>query len=352
MYKRLIRPILFLLPPEKIHELIVSLVKISFKIPGIFSLVSSFYKTKYKKPVDLFGLKFPSRIGLAAGFDKNAFFYKEFRAFGFGFIEIGTVTPVGQPGNPKPRSFRLPVDKALINRMGFNNLGVDSAVKRLRNRPDNIIIGGNIGKNTLTPNKDAVKDYEYCFEKLYEYVDYFVVNVSCPNISDLKKLQDQAMLEGILSRLTGIRARKSAKKPILLKISPDLNFKQIDETLKIIKQTGIDGVVATNTTITRESLNTNESRIQKIGQGGLSGLPIRDRSDEIIRYIRNKEKDLPLIGVGGIMTGQDALEKVKAGADLVQVYTGFIYEGPSIVKRIQKALFRAEEQEQEVLRNH
>jgi len=285
------------------------------------------------------GLDFPSRVGLAAGFDKNALFYKEFSAFGFGFIEIGTVTPKPQPGNPKPRSFRLPKDKALINRMGFNNLGVHSAVEHLKNRPSGMIIGGNIGKNTLTPNNRAVEDYIYCFEELYDHVDYFVVNVSCPNISDLSELQDQEMLEVILTRLIRIRAGKSAKKPVLLKISPDLNTRQIDETLKIIKKTGIDGIVATNTTISRENLSTDPDKVLEIGNGGLSGKPITDRSTELIDYIRKTAgRDLPIIGVGGIMSEKDALDKIKAGADLIQLYTGFIYEGPGLVKRILKKL--------------
>jgi dihydroorotate dehydrogenase len=341
MYKLLIRPILFTLPPEKIHDIIVSFVRFFFHIPGFKLVLRSFYSYRKNETYNILGLSFPSRVGLAAGFDKNALFYQEFSVFGFGFIEIGTVTPVSQPGNPKPRSFRLPDDEALINRMGFNNYGVDEAVKRLKNRPSDLIIGGNIGKNTLTKNIDAVNDYEYCFNRLYDHVDYFVVNVSCPNISDLKELQDQEMLEGILTRLSLIRDEKSVIKPVLLKISPDLNFRQIDETLKIINDTGIDGIVATNTTITRDNLQTNNDRVREIGQGGLSGKPLRDRSTEIIRYIREKAgTSLPIIGVGGIMSEKDALEKINAGANLVQVYTGFIYEGPGIVKRINKAINR------------
>ncbi len=335
MYKVIIRPLLFLLPPEKIHELIVATVKIAFRIPGLRSFISQIYKSKKGEPVSLMGINFPSRVGLAAGFDKNASFYKEFSAFGFGFIEIGTVTPRPQPGNPKPRSFRLPKDKALINRMGFNNEGVDAAVKRLKDRPKDLIIGGNIGKNTATPNSEAVKDYEYCFKQLYDYVDYFVVNVSCPNISDMKELQDQKMLEDILNRLQAVRARKTPLKPVLLKISPDLNEHQIDETLQIIKKTGVDGIVATNTTVSRTGLTTSDQKILEIGNGGLSGRPITQRSTEIIKYIRKKAgKDLPIIGVGGIMSPEDAREKLEAGADLVQIYTGFVYEGPGLVRRM------------------
>ena len=343
MYKHFIRPLFFLLPPERVHDLIVALIRVLFRVPGILTLVRYAYTYRNSQPVEILGLRFPSRIGLAAGFDKNALFYKEFRAFGFGHIEIGTVTPRPQPGNPKPRSFRLPADEALINRMGFNNLGVDAAVERLKNRPADLIIGGNIGKNTLTPNSRAVEDYEYCFEKLYDHVDYFVVNVSCPNISDLRELQDQDMLEIILHRLMQLRSLKTQNKPVLLKISPDLNFRQIDETLAIVKKTGLDGIVAVNTTISRENLITPAVQVMEAGTGGLSGKPLTSRSTEVIRYIREKAgSSLPVIGVGGIMSEKDAMEKFEAGADLLQVYTGFIYEGPGIVKRILRSLAKKE----------
>lgn len=339
MYRYLIRPILFLWPPERVHEMVVKYVKFCSRIPGFITVLKWFYRIKSSNSLNILGLHFPNKVGLAAGFDKNADFFKAFSAFGFGFIEIGTVTPLAQPGNPKPRSFRLPEDLALINRMGFNNLGVDAAVEKLKKRPEDLIIGGNIGKNTATPNSKAADDYEYCFRKLYDYVDYFVVNVSCPNISDLHELQDQEMLEGILERLSRIRASMSLKKPILLKISPDLNNKQIDETLKIVNSVGIDGIVATNTTISREGLSTDSEFVKKIGNGGLSGLPIRNRSTEIIKYIRAKSGPaLPIVGVGGIMSVPDALEKLEAGADLIQVYTGFIYEGPGFVKQIVKSI--------------
>lgn len=339
MYKVFVRPILFLFPPETVHAIVTVSLRILFKIPFIAMLFRLTCRVKSDNPVRLLGLEFPNRIGLAAGFDKNASSYKDLAVFGFGFIEIGTVTPKPQPGNAKPRSFRLPGDKALINRMGFNNHGVEQAVKKLKEQINNLIIGGNIGKNTLTPNSAAVNDYEYCFDKLYDYVDYFVVNVSCPNISDLRELQDQDMLEGILNRLSNLRASKPFKKPILLKISPDLNYQQVDETLEIVKSTGIDGIVATNTTISRKNLAASSEKIQKIGKGGLSGQPIRDRSTEMIRYIREKAgKDLPIIGVGGIMSVQDAREKIDAGADLIQIYTGFIYEGPGFVKRLIRGL--------------
>ena len=339
MYKAFVRPLLFLLPPERVHELIVKIIRFLAVIPGFTGLLGIIYKRNTKSGTHLIGLNFRNKLGLAAGFDKNARFFSPFSAFGFGHIEIGTLTPKAQPGNPKPRSFRLKQDRALINRMGFNNEGVDRAVERLKKRPKHLIIGGNIGKNTLTPNSEAYKDYEYCFDRLYDYVDYFVVNVSCPNISDLRELQDQEMLEGILKGLTARRALKELKKPILLKISPDLNFNQIDETLEIVKSCKIDGIVATNTTISRENLKTDPSRIQEIGNGGLSGFPVRDRSTEIIRYIREKAgKELPIIGVGGIMSVQDAKDKLEAGANLVQIYTGFIYEGPGFVKKLVKGL--------------
>ena len=342
MYKLFIRPILFLLYPEKVHHLVVKLTKISFKIPFVKPIVSLLYcKNGEKLAINVAGLNFKNPVGLAAGFDKDATFYKEFRAFGFGFIEIGTVTPKPQPGNPLPRSFRLTKDKALINRMGFNNMGVDAAVERLKNRPKDFIIGGNIGKNTATPNENAVEDYLYCFKKLYNYVDYFVVNVSCPNVSNLHKLQDQDSLTAILQTLNQERLQMSTRKPVFLKIAPDLNNYQIDETLSIVQQQELDGLVVTNTTVTRDNLLTDSEKIKEIGNGGLSGKPLRMRSTEMIKYITQKtDGKLALVGVGGIFTAEDAKAKLDAGAHLVQVYTGFIYEGPSIVKRILKVLLK------------
>ncbi len=340
MYKRILRPLLFLLPPETVHDLIVSMVRTGHRIPGVKRLLRSAFSFRHPRlGKEVLGLWFENPVGLAAGFDKNASFFKAFRMFGFGFIEVGTVTPEPQPGNPRPRSFRLPRDKALINRMGFNNLGVEAAVKRLKSRSEGYIVGGNIGKNTLTPNDRAVDDYARCFDQLYDHVDYFVVNVSCPNISDMAELQDEEKLREILRRLVGIRETKQVRKPVLLKISPDLNWKQIDESLLIIRETGLDGIVATNTTITRDHLETPGERIKQIGRGGLSGSPLRDRSTEVIRYIRRKTgPGFPIIGVGGIMTVQDALDKIDAGADLLQIYTGFIYEGPCFVRRILRRL--------------
>lgn len=342
MYKRFIRPLLFLIPPETVHHIIVFIIRFGFKLPGIKLLLRKIYCYEDKLlNRELLGLHFKNPVGLAAGFDKNAAFFKEFGSFGFGFIEIGTVTPIGQPGNPKPRLFRIPDDQGLINRMGFNNLGLDEAIKRLANKPEGMIIGGNIGKNTATPNEKAVEDYARCFEGLYPYADYFVVNVSCPNITDLSELQDKEMLKDILLRLSEIRSSKDKKKPILVKISPDLNSQQIDDVLELIYLYGIDGIVATNTTISRDNLKTGTGLIEKIGSGGLSGKPIRQKSTEIIRYLAEKTKgELIIVGVGGIFSAEDAIEKIHAGAHLIQIYTGFIYEGPAIVKKINKALMK------------
>jgi len=313
------------------------------RIPFVFQLVKKiYYKTDPILKTEFLGLTFDSPVGLAAGFDKNALVYKPFHAFGFSFIEIGTVTPLGQPGNPRPRSFRIPRDKGLINRMGFNNHGLDAATDKLKGkRPQGLVIGGNIGKNTATPNETAVSDYETCFRGLYDVVDYFVVNVSCPNITDLHKLQDQDSLEAILGRIMDVRKEMGVQKPVLLKISPDLNKKQLDETLLIVKKLNLDGIVATNTTTSREGLKTDAESVTKIGNGGLSGAPITERSLEMIRYISEQTQGtLPLIGVGGIMSVQDALNMLDAGASLIQVYTGFIYEGPGFVNRINKAIIQ------------
>lgn len=288
---------------------------------------------------ELFGLKFRNPVGLAAGFDKDAEVFNEFACFGFSFIEAGTITPKAQPGNVRPRSFRLRADKALINRMGFNNRGVVKAAGKLSLRKEDVIIGGNIGKNTATENKDAADDYARCFEALYDCVDYFTINISCPNIESLSELQDREMLESIATRITGIRKRMSVYRPVLVKISPDLTEKQIDDVLDIIGEQGLDGIIATNTSIGRKKLLTDPEKIERIGKGGLSGKPIRDRSDEVIAYISRKTSGkLPVIGVGGIMTPDDAMRKLKAGASLVQIYTGMIYEGPGLVKRINRKI--------------
>jgi dihydroorotate dehydrogenase len=343
MYKLIVRPILFLISPEKVHALIVGLVKVFFVIPGIKPLISMVYtKSHPKLNREVFGLKFSNPIGLAAGFDKNAELFNQFDAFGFSFIEIGTVTPKPQPGNPKPRSFRLKPDKALINRMGFNNKGVINARNKLAKSPvRKVIIGGNIGKNTLTPNSEAVNDYLNSFIELYPYVDYFVVNVSCPNIKDLKELQDTENLRAILSALTQNRAEQLIYRPILLKVSPDLSWEQLDSNIEIATEMKIDGFVATNTTTSRDGLISNKDIVKQLGNGGLSGAPICERSTEVIRYIANKTQGkMPIIGVGGIMSEKDALDKLNAGASLIQLYTGFIYEGPGLAKRICKELLK------------
>ncbi len=339
MYKYFIRPLLFLFQPETVHNFLISFLKVLNYIPFSKALLRVFFMPESKNIVHLFGLEFKNTVGLAAGFDKNAEVFEVLGNFGFAFVEIGTVTPLGQAGNLKPRLFRLKKDKAIINRMGFNNHGLVSALTNLKKRKTGIIIGGNIGKNTLTPNDKANEDYYRCFNDLFPYVDYFTVNVSCPNISDLHELQDKDALLELLEGIQKLNQQKANSKPVLLKISPDLNFSQIDDTLEIIKQTKLDGIVAVNTTSSRANLSYSEKEIKKIGNGGLSGLPLKNRSTEVIRYISEKTKgELPIIGVGGIMNADDALENLEAGASLVQIYTGFIYEGPSLVKKIIKKL--------------
>ncbi len=347
MYRFLIRPVLFLFPPETIHNLLVGFLRGFFRIPGTHRLIRSIYHVKSSRLETRFlGMTFSNPVGLAAGFDKNAEVFREFHAFGFSFVEIGTVTPLGQPGNPKPRSFRIPEDKGLINRMGFNNRGARAAAGKLAGRrPSGLIVGGNIGKNTQTPNEKAPDDYEAVFRTLYDHVDFFVVNVSCPNITDMEKLQDQESLEKILSRIQDVRKTKPERKPVLLKISPDLNDMQLEQTLQIITSMDLDGIVATNTTIKRDGLNTPESEIARIGRGGMSGSPITERSLQVVRYIhRSTEGRMPIIAVGGIMSVGDAVRMLDAGATLIQLYTGFIYEGPGLVKRIQKELVRRKTQ--------
>ena len=308
------------------------------KIPGFSSLFKSLYLVNDKRlETEVFGLKFPNPVGLAAGFDKNAVLYKELSNFGFGFIEIGTLTPVGQEGNPKKRLFRLKEDSAIINRMGFNNEGVQAAVERLK-KNKNVLIGGNIGKNKLTPNENATQDYEICFEALFDYVDYFVVNVSSPNTPNLRELQDKKPLTELLQTLQNKNLTKSKPKPILLKIAPDLTDSQLLDIIDIVNETKIAGVIATNTTLSREGLQSEN----KSEMGGLSGKPLTKRSTEVIRFLSEKSnKSFPIIGVGGIHSAQDAIEKLKAGASLIQLYTGFIYEGPQLVKDINKEILKA-----------
>ena len=311
-------------------------------IPGkmwSWRLIFSVKDTSLEREV--FGLKFDNPVGLAAGFDKDAKLFDELASFGFGFIEIGTVTPLPQDGNPKPRLFRLNDDSGLINRMGFNNQGIEAVVARLRRKKSDIIIGGNIGKNKVTPNEEAANDYAICFEKLFPYVDYFAVNVSSPNTPGLRDLQEKEPLTALLNSLQKLNNKKDIRKPILLKIAPDLTNEQLDDIITIVADTKIDGVIATNTTINRSGLKTDKNKVDAIGNGGLSGKPVGLRSTQVIKYLADKSnRAFPIIGVGGIHSAEDALEKLDAGATLLQVYTGFIYEGPSLVKRINKAILK------------
>jgi dihydroorotate dehydrogenase len=340
MYKRIVKPVLFLFQPERAHHIAFTSIKVLCAIPFVKYCIKGIYNYKNEKlEREVFGLKFPNPVGLAAGFDKDAKLFDELACFGFGFIEIGTLTPVGQPGNPKPRSFRLPQDNALINRMGFNNEGVEAAVLRLKKRNPSLIIGGNIGKNKVTPNEEAVNDYEKCFHALFDYVDYFVVNVSSPNTPGLRELQDKDSLKNILVKLQVVNNLKSKSKPLLLKIAPDLTDTQLDDIVAIAKEVKLSGIIATNTTISREGLITEKSLVENIGAGGLSGKPLTKRSTEVVAYLCSRlGKEIPVIAVGGIHSAADAQEKLNAGAALVQLYTGFIYEGPGLVKEINKAL--------------
>ena len=335
MYKKIILPVLFLIDPEKVHNIIFSSIKILFKFPFVKFLVSKFYiidDSRLEK--SLFGIKFKNPVGLAAGFDKNAQLYEELTSFGFGFIEIGTVTPKPQSGNPKKRLFRLVEDSAIINRMGFNNIGVEEVIKNLK-KNKSTLIGGNIGKNKITPNYLAIDDYVTSFNMLFDFVDYFVVNVSSPNTPNLRDLQEKEPLTKLINSLISINRNKKKPKPILLKIAPDLNNNQLLDIISIVKDTGLDGVIATNTTINRNNLKS----VNKNELGGLSGKPLTSRSTEVIKFIsKNSNKTIPIIGVGGINTVADALEKFDAGADLIQIYTGFIYEGPNLIRSINKAL--------------
>ena len=335
MYKLLIRPILFCFDPEQVHHFTFSLIRFLNRIPGFGKLFQLIYEVKNPKlEREVFGLKFKNPVGLAAGFDKDAKLYQELSNFGFGFIEIGTLTPKPQEGNPKKRLFRLKEDSAIINRMGFNNGGVDEAVERLK-KNNGVLIGGNIGKNKNTPNEEATLDYEICFEALFPHVDYFVVNVSSPNTPNLRALQDKEPLTHLLQTLQNLNLQKPKQKPILLKIAPDLTNEQLLDIIDIINETKIAGVIATNTTLSREGLQSEN----KAEMGGLSGKPLTNRSTEVIRFLSEKSnKSFPIIGVGGIHSADDAIEKLNAGASLVQLYTGFIYEGPSLIKKINERI--------------
>ena len=362
MYK-LLRTVLFLFDPEWVHYFSMNSLRLLCKIPGGKSLLAASFKPQgnlqYSLALGEINVQFSNRVGLGAGFDKNAKYLNELEALGFGFVEIGTVTPLPQSGNDKPRLFRLPKDKALINRMGFNNEGVEAVVQRLKewrfrqssivNRElhgsrltthdSRLIIGGNIGKNKITPNEDAWKDYEKCFNALHAYVDYFVVNVSSPNTPGLRELQEKDSLRKILTQLKNKNEELKIKKPILLKIAPDLTQEQLDDVIDLALEIKLDGLVAANTSISRDQLQTSNFKLQTIGAGGLSGKPLRETSTKIVRYIHQRTKgQVPVIASGGIFTGADAKEKIEAGASLVQVWTGFIYEGPGIVKQICKSL--------------
>ena len=341
MYK-IFRCFLFLFDPEKVHYFTTDFLHVLLKVPGMKLIWNKIYTIEDKRlEREVFGLKFKNPVGLAAGFDKNASMYNDLAHCGFGFIEVGTVTPLGQPGNDKPRLFRLKKDSAIINRMGFNNDGVEAAVSNLRKRKTKVIIGGNIGKNKVTPNEEAESDYLKSFIALFPYVDYFVVNVSSPNTPNLRELQEKEPLKALLSNLMTENKKKENPKPILLKIAPDLTNEQLDDIVEIVLEVGISGVIATNTTISREELSTSKSELDVIGAGGVSGKPLTSRSTEVIRYLHERsEAKFPIIGVGGIHSAKDALEKLEAGAILIQIYTGFIYEGPSLVKKINKEILK------------
>ena len=335
MYKFLIKPILFLFDPEWVHHAVFYLLKVIHRIPGMGSMIRALYHIKDQRlERKLFGLTFPNPVGLAAGFDKDAKLYQELSNFGFGFIEIGTLTPKPQPGNPKKRLFRLPEDNGLINRMGFNNQGVVEAIERLK-KNNGVLIGGNIGKNKITPNDEAVSDYVQCFEALFPHVDYFVVNVSSPNTPNLRALQDKEPLQHLLQTLKDLNLKRNSPKPILLKIAPDLIDDQLLDIIDIVTTVKIDGVIASNTTLSRQGLiSSNRSEM-----GGLSGKPVAERSTEVIRFLHEKSNNaFPIIGVGGIHSSEDAINKLNAGASLIQLYTGFVYEGPGVIKKINRAI--------------
>jgi len=346
MYQ-LIKPLLFQFDPEKVHYFVTRNLKRFNRFPGGTSLSRMLWDFEDKRlEKEVFGLKFNNPVGLAAGFDKNAEMIYEMGNLGFGFVEVGTVTPLPQPGNLKPRMFRLPPDKALINRMGFNNQGVDVAAERIaayrrdaKKSQKGLIIGGNIGKNKVTPNEEAVNDYIKCFDRLFDVVDYFVVNVSSPNTPGLRALQEKEPLMHILNTLQQRNSKNGISRPILLKIAPDLTNEQLDDIVDIVKETQIAGIIATNTTVVREGLKSEKLSSET---GGLSGKPLTERSTEVIRYLSKKSNGaFPIVGVGGVHSPEDAMEKLKAGASLIQLYTGFIYEGPGLIKRINKKILSA-----------
>ena len=338
MYKGLIRPLLFLMNAEQAHHFTFKTLKVLFQIPGVKAITSLFFGSLKGREKQVMGLHFKYPVGLAAGFDKDAKLYNELSAFGFGFIEVGTLTPKPQDGNPKPRLFRIVEDEAVINRMGFNNGGLDAAALRLAKKKTDIIIGGNIGKNKVTPNDVATSDYIKGVEALHDVVDYFVVNVSSPNTPNLRELQEKEPLKALLKEVKAKNEELGAK-PLMLKIAPDLTDGQLDDIVGIVNELKLSGVVATNTTISRAGLKASQEKVAAMGAGGLSGKILRERSTEVVRYLRNKlSADIAIVAVGGIFTGKDAKEKLDAGADLVQVWTGFLYEGPAMVRRMLRSL--------------
>ena len=341
MYKHILKPLLFQFNPETAHNILFSLLTFLRHIPGARAIMRAIYKKESPKLArEVFGLNFPNPVGLAGGLDKNGEFYNDMADYGFGFVEIGSLTPKPQDGNPKPRCFRVPQDKAIINRFGINNKGVKNAVEHLKKERPEVIVAANISKNTTSINEDAAKDYETSFALLYDFVDMFVVNVSCPNVVGLTSLQDITFLSDIVDRLLDLRMYYDEYRPILLKVSPDLSHEQLDEIVEYCLRSGIDGIVAGNTTRSREGLTSiSAEKIEAIGNGGMSGAPIYKKNLELVRYINKvSEGKLPIIGVGGIMSGAQAQEMINAGASLVEIYSGFIYEGPSLVKRIIKHL--------------
>lgn len=341
LYRFLLKPFLFALSPETAHRLTLFLFETVLRIPLLSTWIWSGFRLESPElEREVFGLRFRNPVGLAAGFDKNGKHLRAMSRLGFGFLEVGTITPKAQDGNPKPRLFRLPKDKALINRMGFNNQGLETVVKQLRKPlPAKVLIGGNIGKNKTTPNEEAANDYLLCFDALFPLVDYFVVNVSSPNTPGLRELQEKGPLKALLAQLQQLNREKAVPKPILLKIAPDLSNEQLDDIIEIVRETRLAGIIATNTTISREGLQTPAAGVEAMGPGGLSGAPLRQRATEVIRYLHQRLGErVPIIGVGGIGSAEDALEKLDAGASLVQIYSSLVYEGPTLVKKIKQAI--------------
>ena len=336
MYKHLLKPILFRFNPETAHNILFYGLSVLRHVPFARSIIRAIYKKESPSlEKEVFGLKFPNPVGLAGGLDKNGEYYNDMANFGFGFVEIGSLTPQPQDGNAKPRCFRVPQDKAIINRFGINNKGVKNAVEHLKKERPNVIVAANISKNSTSINEDAAKDYESAFALLYDFVDMFVVNVSCPNVVGLTSLQDISFLSEIVDRLLNLRMYYDNYRPILLKVSPDLSKEQLDDIVDYCLRSGIDGIVAGNTTRSRDGLTISKEEIEKIGNGGMSGAPVHKKNLELVRYIHSKtEGKLPIIGVGGIMSEENAKAMIDAGASLVEIYSGFIYEGPALIKRI------------------